>query len=112
MSKPKSAARFPRNTEADADSEVPLVGAADSSISVETSPAPSKRGSKYPWDKLEVSEVNEDGSLTGQSFFLPGKTKKQFAGPAYVAAKKFGKKFTVRQMTKNGVDGVGIWRTE
>lgn len=54
------------------------------------------RKSKYPFAEMEMND----------SFFVPERTTKQFAPTAYGAAKKLGRKFTLR----NVEGGVRVWR--
>ena len=51
---------------------------------------------KYPWRDMEV----------GDSFFVAGKTMKQFAGIPGSASRKYGKKFSARSVE----GGVRVWR--
>ena len=62
------------------------------------------RESKYPFSKLEI----------GQSFFVKS-TPKAFASTISGQNRKFAKstpkrKFTLRAVTENGVNGVRVWR--
>lgn len=63
------------------------------------------RGSKYPFDKMEVN----------QSFFVGGKSSSSLYQSARRAAEKTGYKFTVRNWVEEYDDGseeegVRIWR--
>lgn len=60
-------------------------------------PAPAARG-KYPFAQMEV----------GDSFFVPGKTSRNFPLGPYNARLGFG--FRARTVTVDGVTGVRIWR--
>ena len=77
-------------------------------------PVPAKavspgRTTKYPWHSMEV----------GDSFFVPGMSiyksepdgRKRFAyhnGERFVS----GSKWTMRRATKDGVQGVRVWRVK
>jgi hypothetical protein len=59
----------------------------------------------YPWDSMEV----------GDSFFVPGKTRKQFATQASAAGRRLGLKFVVRKdivgdTLAHQVAGIRVWR--
>lgn len=58
------------------------------------------RRSTYPFESLAV----------GDSFFVPGKTK--FASTIQSANKRLGHKFVWAPATKDGKDGVRVWRKE
>ena len=59
---------------------------------------------KYP--KFPVMEME-----VGASFFAPGLRSSGF-GAWLLDARKTGRKFTTRNATENGVDGVRVWRFE
>lgn len=54
---------------------------------------------KYPFNVMAV----------GDSFFVPGVTRQQMAGPIRYATCEC-RKFTTRRTTENGVAGLRIWR--
>lgn len=60
--------------------------------------------SKYPWAAMKV----------GDSFFVPGSTKKNFQGTVYQVAKKTGATYRVENAEKvtdgETVAGVRCWR--
>lgn len=65
---------------------------------------PVTRKPKYPFNSLVVA-----GADTGQCLAFTGKTLTQVRSLAYAAAKRYGMKFTVRQLDGGAV---GVWRTE
>lgn len=56
----------------------------------------------YPFHELAV----------GDSFFAPNTTHANVNGPAQRARQQTGRKFALRKVTENGVDGVRVWRVE
>ena len=50
--------------------------------------------------------------LQGDSFFAPGKTKKQLVGLCYLYGKKLGGKYVAEQRTEDSVDGTRVWRID
>lgn len=71
-------------------------------------PIPKKKGGnrtlKYPWDIMEVNE----------SCFFPG-VKQQTVSTAsrgWVRRNNLDKKFTTREVTENGIEGVRVWRVK
>lgn len=65
------------------------------------------RESKYPFSKLELPE----GAAFGGSFFVKT-TPKAFASTISAQNRKYKgqRKFTIRTVTENGVQGVRVWR--
>jgi len=59
------------------------------------------RPSKYPWGDMEV----------GDSFFAEAKPESMHTQAAF-AGRKYGRRFTTRKRTENGVAGVRVWRVE
>jgi hypothetical protein len=59
------------------------------------------RGNKYPWFQMQV----------GDSFFVQGKTNKNFS-LSYARRACSPWKFESRAGLKNGKNGVRVWRTE
>lgn len=78
-------------------------------VSVATSAPITSGRSRYPWSALGESTVAGDGTVTGPSFFVPGRTKKQFSGSAYQAGKTLDKQFIVQDAEEKGVTGVRVW---
>ncbi|RID91871.1 hypothetical protein D2N39_11580 [Gemmobacter lutimaris] len=63
----------------------------------------SGRRAKYPWDDMEV----------GESFFIGGVSESTISSSRLTAQKRLeGRKFAVRSVTENGVEGVCAWRVE
>jgi hypothetical protein len=54
----------------------------------------------YPFSKMAV----------GDSFFAPGATTQKLAGSFSTQRRRYGRKFSVRTLTENGVKGVRVWR--
>ena len=65
-------------------------------------PTRGNRVSKYPFALLKV----------GQSFFVPEKTVKTFGPTVQGQKNKLRQNFTIRNTTREGVEGVQVWRTE
>jgi hypothetical protein len=65
-------------------------------------PNTSGRRAIYPWAEMQI----------GDSFFVPGKTTRQFAGHFSRAKARYSMNFVVRVVTENEVTGVRVWRTE
>ena len=63
---------------------------------------PKTKVSKYPWPDMEV----------GDSFFLPGIKTADFSGAAHSAGLRTGKKFSLRSVTEDGVEGARCWRVK
>jgi hypothetical protein len=66
---------------------------------------------KYPWEKLDAPKEH-DGKTLYDSFFVPGKTTKQFGAIVWQAAKRLGMKFATKTVTENGVQGTRVWRVQ
>ena len=60
------------------------------------------RASIYPWATMG----------DGDSFFLPGKSKKSFTSTAAAAGKRHGFKSRVADAQEGGVSGCRVWRVE
>lgn len=60
------------------------------------------RASIYPWATMG----------DGDSFFLPGKSKKSFTSTAAAAAKRHGFRTRVAEVVEDGVSGCRVWRVE
>ena len=60
------------------------------------------RASIYPWSTMS----------DGDSFFLPGKSKKSFTSTAAAAGKRHGFKARVADAQEGGVSGCRVWRVE
>lgn len=70
-------------------------------------PAPFYSGTRgppevYPWAQLEV----------GQSFFVPGAKSRPLSATCCKAGKRHGRTFCARPATKDGVEGVRVWRVQ
>lgn len=63
-------------------------------------PARAGKKSKYPWENLKPD----------QSFFVPDGKKQSITSSAYRYGKDHDMKFTIREVTENGVTGVRVWR--
>ena len=60
------------------------------------------RASIYPWTTM----------ADGDSFFLPGKSKKSFTSTAAAAGKRHGFRSRVADAQEGGVTGCRVWRVE
>lgn len=70
------------------------------------------RESIYPFKEMGEPSTAEDGSKLYASFFVPGRSTKQFSGVAQAAGKRHNATFTVRSAEDNGVAGVLVQRVE
>lgn len=72
------------------------------------------RPSEYPWEEAakHPGEKDDAGEMLYPSFFVPGKTTKNFSGAAQNAGKRHHATFTVRASEEDGVAGVLVQRVE
>lgn len=60
------------------------------------------RGSKYPFNAMEV----------GDSFFVADRSPKQMNGTIRLASKRLSKRFSVRFWSEGDLQGSRVWRIE
>src|SRR5690554_6839055 len=105
----KRATQFPRDEVVEVSEKANTNGSV-AYVFASPQPIPPRRGggrtSQYPWKDLPITPEGEEGEW----FFVPGKTTRQFASSAYVAGKRLGARFSIREVEKDGERGVGVWR--
>lgn len=112
MAKNRKKSAFPRDDEPTPDGTdtwAPETSVAGPTIepAAPVPPVTRSRKSKYPWESLEIARKDSSGELVGNWFRVAGTTTKKFSTQVYAAARRLGRKFTVRQIE----DGVlGVWR--
>lgn len=60
------------------------------------------RRESYPWADLGLTE----------SFFAPGANRGSMHSACQRAGKRYGRRFISRPATKDGVEGVRVWRVQ